>query len=203
MASEMRGLDCSLPGRGRSDPEGRILIAHHLILYGYGHLFPSHSRGGIQDALRREKSADFRPVRDAGKRGRSPFPLVWFDEAKRRAVGAAFAEVVRRKRYTVWACAVLDNHAHLCVRTHRENAEAMRQEFVEESQGQLRLFSDVADNHPIWSNWLRVLSLCTPGAVRRAASQIAESPVKEGLAPQHWPFIQPYEGWPYPEPAKA
>ena len=183
MAGGMRGFDSSLTRRGRLDTEGRIIIAHHLILHSYGPLFPKGSRGGPQEAIRRP----------------SEFPLLWFDKAKRRAVGAGFAEVVRRRRYTVWACAVLENRAHLCVRTHRDSSQAMWHEFAEESQRRLRLFADVADNHPIWSEWLCVVSLCTPGEVRRAVVHIGESPDQENLPPQDWPFVQPYDGWPYPK----
>ena len=216
MAGGMRGFDPSLTRRGRLDTEGRIIIAHHLILYSYGPLFPKGSGGGPQEAIPREKPADFGAGHVAGKHGRSPqsklhalrnqarrpseFPLLWFDEAKRRAVGAGFAEVVRRRRYTVWACAVLENCAHLCVRTHRDSSQAMWHEFAEESQSRLRLFADVADNHPIWSEWLCVISLCTPGDVCRAVVHIGENPAQENLPPQAWPFVQPYDGWPYPKP---
>jgi len=26
---------------------------------------------------------------------------------------------------------------------------------------------------------------------------IETNPAKEGLAPQHWPFVKPYDGWPF------
>jgi hypothetical protein len=52
-------------------------------------------------------------------------PVLWFDEAKRQALAGAFVEVIRRRSYTVWACAILSNHAHFCIRRHRDDALTM------------------------------------------------------------------------------
>jgi REP element-mobilizing transposase RayT len=121
---------------------------------------------------------------------------VWFDDAKRQAIAEAFAEVIRRWKYTVWACAILPNHAHLCVRRHRDDAETMWHHFADQSRARLRLFADVPANHPIWSNRPYKVFLYTPDDVRGRIDYIAANPAKHRLASQTWPFVQAYDGWP-------
>jgi REP element-mobilizing transposase RayT len=115
---------------------------------------------------------------------------------KRQAIGEAFAEVVRRCKYTVWACAILSNHAHLCVRRHRDDALTMWNHFAEESRKRLRLFADIPENHPIWSHRPYKVFLYTPEQVRGRVQYVEENPAKHGIAPQTWPFVQLYDGWP-------
>ena len=110
----------------------RVIIGHHQILHGYGQWLANDPRGSGSEYLREEKFADLGPVhcgrkrvqptRDELKRfyhqatPRLEFEPIWFDGAKRQALADAFAHVVTARRYTVWACAILANHAHLCIR---------------------------------------------------------------------------------------
>lgn len=190
----------------------RIVIGHHLILHGYGHWLPNDPRGSGSEALREEKFADLGPIhhgrkavqppreelrrfyRDAGPRlEHSP---IWFDDAKRQAIGDAFARIVEQRRYTVWACAILKNHAHLCVRRHRDDAVTIWRAFASEAAESLRLFADVADDHPVWSNRPYKVFLYDGGDVRRVMAYIEENPVKEALGAQRWAFVREYDGFP-------
>jgi REP element-mobilizing transposase RayT len=127
---------------------------------------------------------------------RLEFAPLWFDDAKWQALGDSIAQVVRRKGYTVWACAVLKNHVHLCVRRHRDDAKTMWEAFVEDTCVGLRLFADIPDAHPVWSERPYKVFLYTPDDVRRVIAYIGKNPVKEGLGPQNWAFVSPYYGWP-------
>lgn len=114
-----------------------IVIASHLILHGYGHGLPNDPRGSGSDTLREDKLADLGPIHHGRKQVQPPrselkqfhhaaqerldFPTLWFDDSTRQAIGEAFARVVASLRYTVRACAVPRNHAHLCVRKHRDD----------------------------------------------------------------------------------
>ena len=128
---------------------------------------------------------------------RLDFEQVWFDDAERQAIGEAFSQVVTQERYTVWACAILCNHAHLCVRRHRDDAKTIWKAFADSSQKALRHLEDVDNNHPIWSNRPYKVFLSTPDDVRRVIAYIGNNPPKDKLPTQHWSFVKPYDNWPY------
>ena len=107
----------------------RMIIGHHLILHGYAHWLPNDPRGSGSDEIREEKLVDLVPVHKGKKKhqpsrevlrefkrdaeGKLDFPLLWFDDAKRQALGESVAEVISNEGYTVWACAIMRNHIHL------------------------------------------------------------------------------------------
>lgn len=191
----------------------RYIIAQHLILHGYGHWLPNDPRGSGSDEVREEKLQELGPIHPGRKTVQPPrselrefyrqanpkldFTPIWFEDAKRQVVGGAFAEVVRSQRYTVYACAVLKNHAHLCVRRHRDDARTMWSHFADASRSALRSLPGVADDHPVWSIRPYKVFLYTPEDVRRVVAYIESNPVKERLAPQNWALVTPYDGWPH------
>lgn len=191
-----------------------MIIAHHLILSAYGHWLPNDPRGSGSDALREEKFEDLGPIHHGRKRVQPPrtelrefyrraaprlnYAPIWFDDAKRQAIADAFANVVASQRYTVWACAIHSNHAHLCVRRHRDDAVTMMKHLSDVSRDVMRRFGDVADNHPVWSQRPYKVFLKTPEDVRRCIDYIRLNPVKEGLGEQIFPFVTAYDGWPHP-----
>jgi hypothetical protein len=190
----------------------RIVIGHHLILHGYGHWLPNDPRGSGSHEVRQEKLIDLGPVHFGRKEmqpsretlrafskdaePRLEFEPLWFDAAKRQALGDSIGRVVCNMGYTVWACAVLKNHAHLCVRRHRDDAKLMWDAFANETRAGLRLFADVPQAHPVWSERPYKVYLYTPDDVRRVIGYIEGNPEKEGLSPQNWPIVAPYDGWP-------
>lgn len=122
---------------------------------------------------------------------------IWFDDAKRQAISKAFEQVVNEIGYTVWACAVLRNHAHLCVRVHRDDAETIWKRFAYKSREVIRSFGDVPNGHPIWSLRPYARFLHTPEEVWSVVKYIERNPIKEGLARQIWPIVQEYDNWPF------
>jgi len=187
-------------------------VPPNLGFVGYGHWLPNDPRGSGSEEIREEKLVDLRPVHQGRKRKQPSrdvlrkftraaapkleFPLLWFDDAKRQALGMAVEEVVSNEGYTVWARAVMRNHIHLCIRRHRDDAKAMWNKFAEATSAGLRLFATVTPNHPIWSTRPYKVFLYTPDDVRRVIKYIDENPLKDGLVEQTWPFIIPYDGWP-------
>jgi REP element-mobilizing transposase RayT len=190
----------------------RIVIGHHLILHGYGHWLPNDPRGSGSSEIRQEKLADLGPVHRGRKRTQPPrdelrkfssaaserldFPLVWFDTAKRQALGEAIHEATKAAGYTVWACAIMQNHIHLCVRRHRDDALAIWNHFADATRQQLGLNAEPGEEHPIWSDRPYKVFLYTPEDVRRVIAYIEENPVLARLAPQNWEFVTKYDGFP-------
>src|SRR5579862_192883 len=88
------------------------------------------------------------------------------------------------------------NHVHLCIRRHRDDALAMWDNFADATRAGLRPFTDIDGHHPIWSERPYKFFLYTPDDVQRVIAYIEGNPTKDGLAPQFWPFVTPYDGWP-------
>jgi len=185
-----------------------MVIAYHLILTGYGHWLPNDPRGSLScevraDALRKVAPIHFgrrtiqpsQPVLRAFMREAQPrlaFPILWFDPAKRQALGEAFAQVIGAKDYTCHACAILSNHAHLVIRKHRDRAEEMLGAFIGMSKSRLRAMDDIPAGHPIWSDDLYKKFLFSPDEVIRTIRYVEQNPVKSDLSPQQHDFIRPY-----------
>jgi hypothetical protein len=196
------------PSSQRTHP--RIVIAHHLVLHGYGQWLPNDPRGSGSEELRQDKLAELGPIHTGRKRIQPPrselrqfyqraepllkYASVWIDDAKRRAIGEAFAQVVASRRYTIGACAVLCNHAHLCIRRHRGDALTMWNHFADNSRRTLRRLGLVAIDHPVWSTRPYKVFLYPPDDVQRAVAYVSANPAKEHLTPQAWPFVREYDG---------
>src|SRR4051794_4445380 len=100
-----------------------IIIAHHLVLTGYGFWLPNDVRGSGSAVIRKDALRDLGPIHPGRKkdqpsheelkalyRAANPkleFEPLWFDSAKRQAISDTFAQVIADFRYTVWACAIL------------------------------------------------------------------------------------------------
>lgn len=212
-------IDLRLPfGVGPSSrPKPRRVIAHHLILTGYGHWLPNDIRGSGSVELKQEKLEELGPIHHGRKRVQPSrkelrefyakadpllqFESLWFDHAKRQALGEAFSKVIEH-RYTVWACAILRNHVHFCLRAHRDSAEIMWSRFTDVGRKVIRHFSGVHPDHEVWTRAPYVVFLYTPDDVWDRIDYINDNPRKEGLPQQNWAFVQSYNGWPLHQSSK-
>ncbi len=191
----------------------QIVIAHHVILMGYGHWLPNDPRGSGSKDVRNEALEDLGEVHRGRKREqpsreelrqfyreaapRLSHELLWFDAAKRQALGDACEKLVRMRPYTVWACAVMTNHIHLCVRRHRNSDEQIWDDFASATHEALIETCRVPHDHRVWSNRPYAVFLYTPDDVRSRITYIEENPAKSNLPPQSWRFVVPYDGWPH------
>lgn len=191
------------------------IIGHHLIWTLYGHWLANDLRGSGSNELRQDKFAELGPVHH----GRKPeelqpsrkelrdfykeaepllsFPRFWLDTAKRQAFGNVIGEVVKAQSYTVWACAVLSNHAHLVIRRHRDDALKMWHTFADAICLRHREFPDVGGQHPVFSDRPYKVFLRNPLKVRTRITYVERNPEKEGLPRQHYSFVVPYNNWPF------
>src|SRR5947208_14917502 len=117
-------------------------------------------------------------------------PLIWFHEEMRDAVACAFAKVIRERGYTVWACAILKNHAHLVSRTHKsDRSEDMWRHFAEASAQALRQSPQIARDHPIWSARPYKVFLKSRPPVATRIGYVQDNPEDAGLPRQEWDFV--------------
>jgi REP element-mobilizing transposase RayT len=191
-----------------------MIIGHHLIWTLYGHWLANDLRGSGSTELYDEKFAMLGPIYHGRKPKHSQpsrselrafhreaepllnFPRFWIDDAKRQAIGNAFAEVTRDRQYTVWACAILKNHAHMVIRRHRDDALRMWHAFADASSVVLHGFADVGIEHPVWSTRPYKVFLRTPDEVRGRLTYVVRNPQKEALSEQRYDFVQSYDNWP-------
>ena len=187
-----------------------VVIAHHIILTGYGHWLPNDPRGSMSRELRAGKLFAAGPIH-FGRKSVQPsrdelrsfhdearqaleHPVLWFDSAKRQAVAQAFCEVVATRRYKCFACAIMSNHAHLVLRKHRDFAETMIDALARASTTGLRRLADVPRGHPVWSNDKYKKFLSSPDDIRRTVLYVEENPANVGEPSQQYEFVRPYDG---------
>ena len=191
----------------------RRVIAHHLILTGYGHWLPNDPRGSGSDGVRNDQLRDLGPIHHGRKRVQPPrheirefyrqaeprlkYTVIWFDTAKRQALGDAFGAVLQREGYTCYACAILRNHAHMLVRIHRDRAETMTDRLAHASRLRLRAYPEIVDDHPIWSDRPYTVFCYNPDDTWSRIRYIEQNPAKDGLPGQSWSFVSPYDNWPH------
>ena len=94
--------------------------------------------------------------------------------------------------YTLWACAVCSNHAHVVARTHRDHTDWVWLNLANGATKALREKGLVPPNHPVWSDRPYKVFLYTPKDVTDRIDYVEENPEKEGLPRQHWSFVKPY-----------
>ncbi|HEY1380341.1 MAG TPA: transposase [Gemmataceae bacterium] len=193
--------------------EQPLVIAYHLIWTAYGWWLPNDPRGSGSQSIATDVIAELGELHHGRKRLQPPgravrefyqkaatvlkYPLLTFDATGREIVGEAFGEVIRRERYTCYACAVMPDHVHILIRKHKHKAEEMADHLKTESRLRLCKTSHRPFDHPTWSGgcvWHVFLD--HPEEVRRTIRYIENNPLPFGLPPQKWPFVLPYDNWP-------
>jgi REP element-mobilizing transposase RayT len=186
----------------------RIVIAHHLILSSYGFWLANDPRGSGSDTIRQPKFEELGPIHHGRKRlqptreelrafyqaatPRLDFAPLWFDQQVRDLLTNSIGETVRKNRYTVWACAIVRNHVHLCVRRHRDTYQVMWDKLTERSRDEASTAGVIPAGHPLWAHRPYSVYLYDREDVLRTIAYIEQNPLKDGLSPQRQAFITPY-----------
>jgi len=196
-----------------SQNDRRRIIAHHVILTGYGHWLPNDPRGSLSPEFRNTHLEALGAIH-FGRKTHQPspqeiksfydeaakvlqHPILWFEEDSRRIIGEAIGRVVRDAGLTCYACAVLADHVHVLIRTHRLAAQEMIPLVADASRDELLRRGVVADDHPVWSRNAYVKYKKTPRQVRTAIEYIEGNCAKHRIAPQAWSFVKAYDNWPH------
>jgi len=197
-----------------------MILGTHLILTAYGFWLPNDPRGSWSDFVGSWELACFgratrvhtrrslaarphdRALRLAAKRALKYLP-VRFTGRQARAIGRGFASYVAKAGAMVWACSILSEHAHLVIARHRLDADRLANQL--KGAATRRLAREGI--HPMaacrtpggrlarpWARGQWAVFLNTPAQVRRAIEYVESNPMKEGLPPQRWPFVTPYDG---------
>ena len=117
---------------------------------------------------------------------------IWFGDAHREVIGWAFGRAAAELGYTLWACAICSNHAHVVSRTHRDRSDWIWLNLANRATKALRDEGLVPPNHPVWSDRPYKVFLYTPDDVIDRIGYVEENPEKEGLPRQNCSFVKPY-----------
>ena len=126
------------------------VIAHHLIWTNYGTWLGNDPRGSGSRRIYTPALASLDELH-YGRRRTQPkrqmvqefyknaelllqFPIIRFRPDQFAEIADTFAETIRNRRYTCYACAILPVHVHLVVRKHRDRAEEMIENFQADSR---------------------------------------------------------------------
>ena len=189
-----------------------MVLAYHLIWTAYGWWLPNDPRGSMSTYIASDPVAELGQLHYGRKRiqpasqeirafyNRVPdvlkFPLLRFSDEELQIIATAFSEVVSRCRYTCYACAIMPDHVHLCIRKHRDLAEDMILKFQVASGDAVRGLASRAGNHPVWGGGGWKVFLDSVEDIERTVGYVERNPVKMRMPEQVFPFVTPYDGWP-------
>jgi REP element-mobilizing transposase RayT len=197
--------------RARFTPEINMVVGYHLIWTAYGWWLPNDPRGSSSHEIRVETIATLGDLHH-GRNVVQPrsaeirrfyaqagddlkHPLLTFSGDDLVLVGASFAQVIRERGYTCYACAIMPEHVHLLIRRHRDWAEVMTESLQKASRQILINSKRRAPTHPVWGGPGWKVFLNTQQDMERIVRYIQHNPVKAGCAKQQWDFVKDYDGW--------
>jgi REP element-mobilizing transposase RayT len=188
-----------------------MVAGFHLIWTAYGWWLPNDPRGSSSHEIRVQPIAELgplhpgrKPIQPAGQEIKQFYqqardilkhPLLTLSDEDISLVGEAFAHVIAEHRYTCYACAIMPDHVHILIRKHRDYAETMIEHLQDASRARLISAGSRAATHPVWGGPGWKVFLNTPEDFLRVIAYIRQNPIKAGRAPQHWSFVQEYDGW--------
>jgi REP element-mobilizing transposase RayT len=188
-----------------------MVIAYHLIGTAYGFWLPNDIRGSTSRALRNDVLKDLGEIHFGRKRVQPrsfhlkeffaraqqllAHPVMEFDAPDVAEIGSAFGQVVRARRYTCYACAIMPDHVHVVIRKHSDSAERMIAELHRASHLGMRERGLRDMEHPIWGGrgWKAYLE--DADDIRRTVKYVEDNPVKIREPKQVWDFVTRYDGW--------
>lgn len=186
-----------------------MILASHIILTGYGHWLPNDPRGSLSRKMRVKELSELGEIHYGRKPVQPPrtelqqfhrkakevlkYPVIWFDPLLRERIARALGELIRRENLTCYACAVLNNHAHLLIRRHKLRAQEMIPLLRDHSRNASHDL--IPPRHPLWSLDPYIAYKDNPQAVQNAIDYIYSNYAKHNLPPQEFDFVVGYDGW--------
>ena len=198
-----------------------MIHAYHIILPMYGFWLPNDPRGSWSDYVRRFEIAKFGEPKKSFDRteleslteaeiaartsalASLKYPVVSIDGQQALLIAQGFARQSQKSKYTIWACSILPEHAHLVLARHSYKVEQMMNllkaaatsSLIDGEKHPLAEFAE-ADQRPprMWAarGWKQYLD--SEEGIENAINYVEENPLKEGKSAQSWSFVQPFGG---------
>lgn len=182
-----------------------MILAFHAIWSAYGFWLPNEPRGSWSDFVASWELFRYGPAtkvdtrrsiakapydrslkRDMQQRLRHP-PVVFTGE-QAKVIGTAFGDTP----YTLHALAVMPDHVHAVIAHTPRDIRRMVGHLKGEATRAMRRLGWFTDRTP-WVEHGWNVYLDTDHAVERAVGYVAGNPTREGLRPQRWSCVVPYD----------
>jgi REP element-mobilizing transposase RayT len=192
------------------------MLATHIIFGAFGFWLPNDPRGSWSDFVaswqlfryggKATKTTQTRSLADkphdhqrrVGAKQLLTRPPVRFSGVQARAIAFGFGDYAARSQLAIFACAVMPDHVHLVLGSHRLAPKQLAIQL--KAAATRRLMAENIHPFPISNGkqpkcfargeWKVYLD--TPDDVHRAVRYVEKNPEKEGLRRQHWSFITPF-----------
>jgi REP element-mobilizing transposase RayT len=199
-----------------------VILATHVIISCYGFWLPNEERGSWSDFVRSyELYKQFGPPtklyiqrstahdphdkeRREAARASLKYPYVRLTGRQALAVAHGIAKMVEKSGYAILACAIMPDHIHLVIARFRYDVVqvanllkgAATRQLLAEGIHPLQEYRQKDGSIPSpWSSKIWKVFLDCDYDVRRAIQYTDENPEKDGLKPQKWSFVVPYDAW--------
>jgi REP-associated tyrosine transposase len=183
-----------LPNDERGSGSSRVRAQHIYEAGGEAtKVFTTHSVArrphDVQARLKTKESLKYPPVNLSGMQA-------W-------AVARGIAAICPKVNLTIHACAIMPDHVHVVVATHRFDGDeiiaclkrAGTRGMNNEGLHPLRDFERESGKHPSpWAERGWKVMLFSPAQMRAAIRYVEQNPVRAGFRPQRWTFVVPYLG---------
>lgn len=197
-----------------------MVLASHVIFGAYGFWLPNDPRGSWSDFVGSweifRAGGGVRPAQSRHSVAHAPHdhrlrqsvkqalrqPPVSFSTRQREFIGQGFDRFAKKNGLTILACAIMPEHVHLVIARHRYEVEKA----VILLKGEATRVLDTASERPDqWNSnrptskpkwWARgewKVFLFDRESVGRAVAYVEANPLKDGLPPQNWDFVQDWK----------
>lgn len=197
-----------------------VILGWHVVVCSYGFWLPNDPRGSGShyvgsDALF-HVAGRATPVTGGRSRACDPHDVaarlkakarlkrepVEFTGLQARAIAAGFARAARESGYMIHACSVMPRHAHLVIAGCDRVVGRIVSHLKSRATHQLRKEGLIACNNPpelekpsIWARGHWCVFLNSEADMDRAVRYVENNPIKDGLRPQKWSFVVPFNGF--------
>jgi len=191
-----------------------MVLAYHVIFTAYGFWLPNDPRGSWSDyvaawelykfgkatTVTTRRSVAMRPHDRALRlqaKAALKYPPVKFTGLQALAIARGIARAMADCGAVLWALSIMPDHVHGVLARHAQRAEIVVGRSKALATRQLREeglhpFGDAAPSP--WAERCWKVYLNNDADIRRAIKYVQDNPGKEGKRPQHWRFVQPYDG---------
>lgn len=188
-----------------------MVVGYHLIWTAYGWWLPNDPRGSMSKEIRNFSLIELGDIHYGRKRIQPAAgdlrkffaeakqalkdEVLKFNSAEVEAIAKSFAEIIRQRTYTCYACAIMPEHVHMLIRKHRDLAEDMLRNFQDASRAAILACGRRPAEHRVWGGPGWKVYLESRDDFYRTIRYVEQNPVKIGLPQQFWSFVNKYEGW--------
>ncbi len=186
-----------------------MAIAYHLVFGAYGFWLPNDPRGSWSDfvwnweLLRFGKPVKARsrqslahapcdPTWQARAKAALKYPPAVFTGREALAIGEGFADAIIEGDYRCFACAIMPEHVHVAMATHKRSAGQIVGHLKSKATLRLRDEGLWAAARPVWGENCWKVYLDDEEDVGRSVEYTNENPRREGKPSQKWSFVQPW-----------